>query len=666
MALTKKWIFPGENEITASNISKICSVGKLVGKILASRGFDEESALKFLDTSANIFYNPFLLSGMKEAVSTVSSAILNNEKIAVYGDYDTDGITSTYIVYDYLKSSNADIIYYIPDRESEGYGVSKTGIDKLKQKGVRLIITVDTGITATTETEYAKELGINMVITDHHTLKDTLPNATAVINPKIKSNYPFDALAGVGVAFKLVYALSGCNEKIFNKYCPFAAIGTIADMVPLTDENRYIAAKGLKKIRETNNLGLIALAQFSGKDINALTSSDIGFAFAPRLNAAGRMADASLSVELLLAKSKTEAEKYASAIEECNRNRQKEEQEILSEALDIIRENHFENDSYILVAKENWLHGVIGIVSSRITEMFCKPSSVISINSDGTGKASGRSIRGINLFNALQSCKENLVKFGGHELAAGFTVKSGMVDALRQDMNRFMQPFMSEEICTPTLEIDAKISLDDICTDTAKELEILEPHGIGNRAPVFCLENVKVAGIRYTANGKHAFITVSSNDSYREIPAFSMANRVKSIESGDIISIAGSLGINTYKGRCTAQFIARDIHAESQPKHINRTELAMFFAAMREEMANSYVSMDKFSLMPLFGKDKMSAFKLSTRKTALKIFEELEIIEIKDCGSTITVRQGKNFKSKTNLANSKTYLKFNTVEEVTT
>lgn len=656
LAKFKKWIIPEVDKSLAQHISERFGVSELVGKILAARGFTcDRSTEDFLNKNADDFHNPFLLHDMEKAVKTIRSAVENKTKIAVYGDYDVDGITSTYMIYDYLKSLGADVIYYIPDRVTEGYGINTDAIDSLKKRGVALIVTVDVGITAVTEVDYAAKSGITVVITDHHNLKDEIPDAAAVVNPKIVSGYPFDALAGVGVAFKLVYALSGCDKKVFDKYCDIAAIGTIADMVPLCGENRYIASKGTERLRNTENIGLRALLDVSGTDISQVNSSDISYTISPRLNAAGRVASASMSVELLLEKNHENAHKKAIELDNCNKLRQKEEQNIFEEALNIIKENSYENDNFIVVAKENWMHGVIGIVSSKLTEMFYKPSSVISINSDGTGKASGRSIKGINLFDALSNCSEQLVKYGGHELAAGFTIREGMIDAFRESMNSHLSEFMTEEISSPSIGIDAEITLRDISLDVIEELKVLEPYGISNKTPVFCVRNVTLKGTRCTQNGKHAFLTVNSDGITKEIPAFSMAEDVKSLKIGDSISIVGFLSVNNFRGICDAQFIAKDIHKSECDKCINRGELACIFGILRTELRNGNNSLNKVNLMPYSEKSMLSQFQKFKLETALKIFEELEIVDINTTADSLIISEGKNFRIKTNLENSKTY-----------
>lgn len=651
LAKFKKWIIPEIDKSQAQHISERFGVSELVGRILVSRGFtDNDEISAFLNKNKGEFHNPFLMHDMEKAVKIILKALENKTKIAVCGDYDVDGITSTYIIYDYLKSLGADIVYHIPDRISEGYGISTDSIDILKNIGVNLIITVDVGITAVNEVNYAKELGMEIVVTDHHNLKDEIPNASAVVNPKIESDYPFDSLAGVGVAFKLVYALSGCDDKIFDKYCGITAIGTIADMVPLRGENRYIASQGILSLRNTDNIGIKELLKVAGADVSKVNSSDISYLLSPRLNAAGRIANAAMSVELLLDTSAESAFEKAVELDNCNKLRQKEEQNIFKEALDIIRENGYENDNFIVVAKENWLHGVIGIVSSRLTEMFYKPSAVISINPDGTGKASGRSIKGINIFDTLSNCSEYLVKFGGHELAAGFTVREGMIDCFRDCVNEYLDEYMTDDIISPTINIDAEIELNDINLKVIDELQTLEPYGVGNKTPLFCLKNVTLKNVRCTQNGKHAFLTVGNDKFTREVPAFSMAEDVKSLKTGDTLSIVGTLSVNSFRNCTEAQFIARDIHKSNCNECINRGELACIFSSIRSELekGNLFLSKEENNL-------NIDNSKL---EIALKIFEELDILSVNSTDDRFLISQGRNFKTKTNLKNSRTYNKY--------
>ena len=655
MHKSKKWIMPYTDKQTALRISEKLNVSYLAARVLCARGYSYEDAKDFLSMEENNFYDPFLLNDMQKAVDRIKYALSQNEKIAVYGDYDVDGITATYLLFDYLKSLGADAMYYIPDRIDEGYGMNTCAIDTLKKENVTLIITVDLGITAFEEVDYAKDNGIDIIVTDHHSLKDSLPDALAIINPKITgSGYPFPSLAGVGVAFKLVYALSGLDKNIFYKYCDIAAIGTIADMVSLKSENRYIASIGINKLRTTENYGLKALMDISGIDYGSLSSSDISFAIAPRLNAAGRMSKANLSVELLLQKSYSEALKKAQLLDNCNSNRQKEEQVIFSQALEIIEKNAYDKDDFILVANKGWTHGIIGIVSSKITEKYYKPSAIVSINPDGTGKASGRSIKGLNLFNLLSMCEENLLKYGGHELAAGFTVKDNCVDSLRNALNERTSKLVTEDILTPKLGIDAVINLSDINIKTIESLSVLEPYGIENSSPVFCIEDVKIKSIRYTQDNKHAFVTVVKDGCTCELPAFGMCDSVGTFAEGEYISVAGILNINVFRGNTRAQFIVRDIHSSPVNNLINRDELEYIFKGIRAKLEKGNNVFDK-SLYVKLSDHSRHGIKSRKFKIALDIFDELEILNIEKAENSYIITKGKNYYNKTNLELSETF-----------
>ena len=655
MAKEKIWILPDISTEDALRMSKELKISLLAAKVLCARNFDCTTAKKFLNTNEESFYNPFLLNDMHKAVNRIKTAVDNKEKIAVYGDYDVDGITATFILYDYLKSIGADVLYYIPDRIAEGYGMNISAIDYLSEKKVNLIITVDVGITAFTEALYVKENGMDLIITDHHSLKDSLPEAVAVINPKITSaDYPFDALAGVGVAFKLIYALSGLDKEVFNKYCDIAAIGTIADMVSLKDENRYIASVGIKKLRSTENMGLKAIMQQAGLSNDDLSSSDISFGIAPRLNAAGRMSDASISVSLLSESNYNLASKKAELLDDYNQKRQKEEQAIFEEAIKIIESNSYHKNNFILVAKEGWANGVIGIVSSKLTEKYYRPSAVISINEDGTGKASGRSIKGINLFDILCKCSDNLVRFGGHELAAGFTVKEGYIEKFRKDINSTLEPIMTKEILSPCLDIDCSIDLGDVTIENAHSLEVFEPYGIDNNVPIFCIYNLRITGIRYTQNRKHAFITVTDDIFTREFPAFSMSDRIKPFSIGEFINIAGTIGINTFRGKTNSQFIIRDIQSSELNKYVTRSELACIFSDIRNKIIRGINLFDKKVKLNI-SQNKKIGISHPKVQTALKIFDELLILKVEDTSEGFVIKENINFKSKTNLIDSETY-----------
>ena len=655
---TKKWIIGDADENRVAQISKKFKLSLLTSKIIYLRGFRDDAEIeKFLKKDKSSFYNPFLLHDMEKAVTHIKKAISSGAKIAVYGDYDVDGITATYIVFHYLKSIGANVIYYIPDRAEEGYGINNSAIDQLCEMGINLIITVDVGITAVEEVEYAKEKSVDVIVTDHHTLKEKLPQCVAVINPKIAGEYPYESLAGVGVAFKLVYALSGCDDNTFKKYCDIAALGTIADMVPLTDENRFIVFEGLKKLNSASNTGIDALIEVAGLKGKEITASTVGFAIAPRLNAAGRIASATTSVELLLETDKKKAFETAVELDNENKSRQMEEQKILSEALEIIYRDKLYEDEFIIVAKENWHHGVIGIVSSRITELFYKPSAIVSLNDDGTGKASGRSIKGFNLFDALSHCSQHLQKFGGHELAAGFTIYTDRLNDFSREINLYAKNNITEEIATPKLSIDALLSLEDITIDTINELSVLEPCGIGNRSPLFCIDDAKLKSIKYLQSGKHAFLTLTKNNRNIETPAFNMAEQTKNYLPGDNISVAGALSLNTYRGATYPQFITRNIRV-SPNFEITKQIIADIFVCIKNHIQNNYRTISASSFInSAIGKP----YSISIVLIALKILSELHIIdyEYNSEEKTVKTNEGKNYNTKNNLCGSKTYKLYN-------
>ncbi|MBQ9778421.1 MAG: single-stranded-DNA-specific exonuclease RecJ, partial [Clostridia bacterium] len=443
--LTKEkiWILREEQKAPENEIKAICEgvgVSSVCARLLYHRGYrTAEAVQRFLCCEDTLFHSPFLLRDVKPAVARIREAIAKGEKIVIYGDYDVDGVTSVSLLYLYLKDLGADIGYYIPSRSGEGYGLSVAAIDRLAAMGVSCIITVDTGITACEETEYARSVGIDMVITDHHECRATLPDAVAVVNPhRPDCEYPFKELAGVGVVFKLVTAFEctlgaergereiDCVRRIAATYADLVAIGTIADVMPITDENRLIVTLGLKQIAHTGRVGLdTLLEEASAGKRKKITSSFIGYGIAPRINAAGRMSEASLAVELLLAETREEAARMAAELCEINRQRQAEENTIAEQAYHRIDESFDPHTTRVLVLEDNgWRQGIIGIVSSRITERYGLPSILISFDGtqpgadspDDLGKGSGRGVKGMNLVGALTACEDLLVKFGGHEL----------------------------------------------------------------------------------------------------------------------------------------------------------------------------------------------------------------------------------------------------------
>lgn len=538
----------------------------IIANILLNRGIDEDEFSSFMSKSKRDIKNPFDMLDMEKAADRIKAAIDNHEKIVIYGDYDVDGITSTALLYEFLKNNGADVEYYIPDRKDEGYGINIMAVNKLIKRGINLLVTVDCGITAIGEVEFAKLQGMDVIITDHHTCKERIPTAAAaVVNPKRPDDeYGFDGLAGVGVAFKLALALAikfGLNTgKVFDEYVDLAAVGTIADVVPLRDENRIIVDKGLRLLQNPKRPGLrelLAVAGMADKQVNAST---IAFSIAPRLNAAGRLGTAVTAVELLLTRNEANAIKIARELDRENRERQDTEQEINLEALDMIAADpNFAKKKVIVLAKEGWHNGVIGIVASRLTEKFYKPTILISLT-DGKGKGSGRSIAGFNLFNALNDSDDLLTNFGGHAVAAGLGINEDNIEEFAKKINKYAEKVMKEEDMLPIVQIDCLLGGRNLNIGTAKVLNALEPYGMGNEKPVFGIKNVYVNTITAVgADNKHLKMQIEKDGVRINCIGFNMGEYTRLISPGDNVHLAFRLETNVYQGIESAQLVLVDI-----------------------------------------------------------------------------------------------------------
>lgn len=560
--LEKEWVFLDENTniAQAEAYSELFGIPVIVAKVLLNRGFtDAAEAKKFLDKNADGFYSPQLLTDMDKAVARIKKAVENKENVVVYGDYDVDGITSTALLVSYLREQGVDAQAYIPDRQNEGYGINKAAVEKIVSDGATLIISVDTGITAFEETEYAQKLGCDVIITDHHECKQELPAAVAVVNPKrMDCSYPFKELAGVGVAFKLVCAASEKSEsEILEKYADLVALGTIADVVSLKDENRIIAARGIEKLSKNPNPGLAAVISTLGLRQKWNNCAVVSYSIAPRLNAAGRMSNAMIAVQLLLTKDPIEAQELAIRLDDDNKNRQTEEKIIFDEAVEMINSINLADKKVIVLAKRNWHHGIIGVVASRICERYNKTCILISID-DEWCKSSGRSVEGINLFEALGHCSDILEKFGGHAYAAGFSIKEEYIEELDRRLNEFAKNCDFTEKM-PQLLIDSRITVSDINVSTIRKTEVLAPYGAGNKVPVFALMGVKVVDIKTLSDGKHCRFLVESGKRLVEAIAFGAGSLAKECCVGDIVDLAGELNINLYNGQTRLQIIVSGI-----------------------------------------------------------------------------------------------------------
>lgn len=531
--------------------------------LLLLRGVSDRNTINsYMAKGLDGIHNPFLFNDMEVACCRIIRAINEKEKITVYGDYDVDGITSVSVLTDFLASCGAVCDYYIPDRFSEGYGLNILAVNRLARNGTKLLITVDCGISSIGEVEFAKTQKLDVIITDHHSCKEEIPKAAAVINPKRKdSTYPFSELAGVGVAFKLVLALAkklGMSAKdVFMKYSDLVAVGTVADVVSLLGENRIIVDRGIKTIENTQNLGIKALLEVSGCAEKEITASLIAFSLSPRINAAGRMENASLAVQLFKAKSYPEALELARRLDELNRLRQQTEHKIFEEAsaLADLQENPL---VYVLTAKD-WHNGVIGIVASKLCEKLGKPCILLSLEK-GKYKGSGRSIEGFNLFDALSECEELLTAFGGHALAAGLTISEENIPEFTKRINAYAKKHITSDMLIPKLMIDCAINPSHITLDWANALKKLEPFGSGNEIPVFSMEGVKILSANAIgADGKHLALRIEKDSVTANAVWFGMGAVKNELSAFSTANIAFTLNINTYNGLQSVQLIIKDI-----------------------------------------------------------------------------------------------------------
>lgn len=560
--MSKKWQFyENENEEEIEKLKKEFNLNSMLAGILVNRGVTLNSARKFLEPNRHDFYDPFLMPDMEKAVDRLLKAIEKKEKIIIFGDYDVDGITSITVLKSFLEDRGLKVDSYIPNRLSEGYGLNKEAIKKIASENYTLMVTVDCGITGIEEVDLANTLGMDTIITDHHEPIEILPNAIAVVDCKRKDNkYPFRELAGVGVAFKVTQAISirlNLEEKEYLKYLDIVSIGTISDIVPLVDENRVITLLGLKLVKVTKNIGLRAILKEAG--FNKIDSSTISFGVAPRLNACGRMGEADKGLNLLLTKNQEEASTLSTQINDYNIKRQQEEKQIFEESINQIKQGKLENEDAIILKGIGWHHGVIGIVASKITETYFKPSILVCDEGEEIGKGSGRSIPGFDLHNALMKCKDFLAGFGGHSMAVGVSVK---IDDFEKFKKEFLKIAKEENISSiePILNIDEVLNIDEITKQMVESLSLLEPFGEANKMPIFALKNLKIDSIRSLTEGKHLkLILKSSNNYYVNAIGFNLGHLADDFKIGDKVDVAGSLEINSFNGVDSIQINLKDI-----------------------------------------------------------------------------------------------------------
>lgn len=685
----KKWSIrylpTAENDSIVKQLAQDLGISQTTAKLLFTRGFDTaDKATVFLKQAETSLHDPFMLKDIEFAVDRILQALQKGERIAIYGDYDVDGVTSVSLLYTYLSRLGADIGYYIPCRSREGYGLSTSAIDTLKERGVELIVTVDTGITAMVEVAYASELGIDTVITDHHECRPELPNACALVNPhRPDDEYPFKDLAGVGVVFKLICALemTRCRQEgrseidgvreICREYADLVAIGTIADVMPIVDENRLIVAFGLKLLEETKRPGLRALidAASGNKSTDSrfppkkrkINSGFIGFVLAPRINAAGRVSSASIAVELLLATDKVRAAELAEELCSLNTTRQVEENRIAVEVYQKIEQMPQELcDRIIVIEGDTWQQGIIGIVSSRITERYGLPSILISFDGatrgfpskDDLGKGSGRSIKGLNLVEALADSEEYLARFGGHELAAGLTIRRGNIDDFRKRINQYAHKHLTEDMLCISVDVDCEVQMSELTLALAQEIDKLEPFGTSNPVPNFVLRDATLARIIPMGNGKHTKLILEKDGISMVAVWFGTEYSAQPFEVGDRLDVMFQLNINEFQNVTSLQMIVQDVQLSAMYENAfkdaweryeeiragapftaeedvipTREDMAYVYTLLRREHQNGHTYFPIRRILSMFAQQgtALGYYKL---KTIIRIMQELNICDI--------------------------------------
>ena len=529
----------------------------LAAMVLASRGIgDDRQARAYLDCNAPLL-DPFLMTDMDKAAGRVGLAMSRGEKIAVFGDYDVDGITATCLLTDFLRRHGADVVSYIPGRLEEGYGLNPIAIHQLHAEGVKLIVTVDCGITAVSEAELCKQLGIDLVITDHHECKQTLPAAVAVVDPhRCDGGYPHKNLSGVGVAFKLASALCGSQETVLEEYADMVCLGTVADVMPLQGENRVFVARGLESLAHTKRPGIAALMAECGCAPETVSASSIGFMLAPRINAAGRMGQIDLAVELFLTDDPDKAAEAARGLCELNRQRQAVESEIYRQAVSMLPMG--KPPEAIVLADESWHQGVVGIVASRIAEEYACPTFLICLDGEH-GKASARSHGGFNLFASLSALSPLLESYGGHELAAGFTISRANIPEFRRQICALAAQYYTDDVPRTVLDVDCAVSPELLTLHNVDSLQMLEPCGNGCPKPVLMMKNLTIDRISMVGGGRHMRLRLCSGHTYLNAIYFSANPQTVSIQPGDLVDVAFTPQVNEFRGTRTVQMNVIDI-----------------------------------------------------------------------------------------------------------
>ncbi len=583
MIYNKKWTLKHrtlkhKGSVKATDLSNKINISPEISQILNNRGInDEKDAEIFMNPSLEYLRDPFLMKDMKKATDRIKKAIENKERIYIYGDYDVDGVSSTSILYIYFKSIGFPVKYYIPNRLEEGYGINEEAIKKISDDGCDLIITVDCGITSVKEVELAKELGMDVIITDHHECQSDIPNAYAIVNPKQEEcNYPFDMLCGCGVAFKMIQALTDKEEfksSMFD-YLEIVTLATICDIVPLIDENRIIVKNGLKLMKEGKNLGLRELIKVCGIETSKIGSSHIGYSVGPRINASGRLGYSYLGVQLFTTDFEDEAKEIANILESKNIERQMIESKMYKEAEDVIASDEkYKDDKVLVVAKEGWQHGIIGIVASKLTEKYYKPTILLTIE-EGEATGSARSIKGFSIFDALVSCKDLMNKFGGHEQAAGLALNAENIEELRRRVNEIADYNLTKEDLIENIKVEYELEEKSATLELVDNLHKLEPFGLSNPSPRFIMRDLLLTNIYKMGKNKQHLKLICENEKSYECVGFNMAYLADNFQEGDKIDVLFQVDENNFNNERKVQFLLKDIRL-SHPKLATSNNLSL-------------------------------------------------------------------------------------------
>lgn len=656
--ILRKWEVRPLDKERAAAFAQTYGVPFFLAMLMNIRGLDDAAHLREFLGEGEPLSDPFLLKDMDKAAARITRAVDNMEKIAVYGDYDADGVTSTAMLYSYLETRGADVIFYIPQREGEGYGMNMGAVEYLKEQGVSLIVTVDNGISSVQEVARANELGIDVVVTDHHRPQEILPDAVAVVDAyRPDDTSPYKHFSGVGIAFKLLMALedgAGDVEDLLEAYSDLAAIGTIGDIVPLTGENRTLIRAGLERLSQSDRPGVQALLENAGIAGKALTSTNVAFTLVPRINATGRMGAPERAVRLLISGYEEEAEVLSEEICADNEERRRVEAEIAEAAFADIEAKGYMKDRVVVVDGENWHHGVIGIVASRVTERCGKPCMIIS-RGETEAKGSGRSIEGFSLFEAICACGDLLIKFGGHPMAAGITLKPENIEAFRKRINQYAAEHFPQ-MPTQTVTLDCKLNPAALSVSMAQSLTQLEPFGNGNPQPVFGLFNMELSNVTPVGGGGHLRLTLEKNGAVITAMRFNTKPEELSYHIGDKIDLAVQLEAREFRGQPSLTVIVRDMKFAAFDTEKNIASLASFEKWQRGEVLSAedknrlypdraclaaiYRALrtvngketDQVRFVSQFGKDMT----LGLFKTALLVFEERGLVHSEIADDTFT------------------------------